>query len=58
VDDKLHALGITASALARYYGVSARTVYDWRHSDCPDYVARHIGILMQYNQALDEIRKA
>jgi len=58
MDEKLKELHITAAALARYYGVNVRTVWNWRHGKCPAHVTRHLDILISYQAALDAVRNA
>jgi len=54
----LKRLRISGEALARHYGVSARTSYRWRHGHCPDSVMDELEILAQAMDDLDEVRKA
>jgi len=54
----LKRLRISGEALARHYGVSARTSYRWRHGHCPDSVRYDLESLAQVMDELDEIRKA
>jgi len=58
MDDLLRKLGISGEALARYCGVSGRTVYRWRHGDCPVMVMDRLIQLAKAMDAIQAIRKA
>jgi len=57
MDEKLKILHVTSTKAARYFGVTVRTMWDYRHKKCPVHILKHMDMLIEFHRMLKELRE-